>query len=70
VQLQLNAKEGIITGAKLYSDAMDWALPAILEKALTGCRFSTEAMVDALRRADLGKEQCSDLCDLIAAQSL
>lgn len=70
VQLQLNAKEGIITGAKLYSDAMDWALPAILEKALTGCRFSTEAMVDALRRADLDKEQCSDLCDLIAAQSL
>ena len=70
VQLQLNAKDGIITGVKLYSDAMEWALPSILEKALIGCRFSTEDMVNALRQADLSEEQRVDLCNLIAEQSL
>ena len=70
VQLQLTAKDGSITGATLYSDAMDWSLPAAVETALTGCRFETAAMQTALQNAGLGAEHCKDLCNLIAEQSL
>ena len=70
VQLQLSAKDGIIIGAKLYSDAMEWALPTAVEAALTGCRFETAVMQAALRNAGLSQEHCDDLCCLIAEQSL
>ena len=70
VQLQLTAKDGSITGAKLYSDAMEWSLPAAVETALTGCRFETAAMQTALQNAGLDTEHCKDLCNFIAEQSL
>ena len=70
VQLQLTAKDGSITGAKLYSDAMEWSFPAAVETALTGCRFETAAMQTALQNAGLDAEHCKDLCNLIAEQSL
>lgn len=70
IQLQLSAKEGIITGAKVYSDAMDWLLPETVESALTGCRFETSAMVKALQSSPLEREICSDLCQMLTEQSL
>ncbi len=70
IQLQLSAKAGIITGAKLYSDAMDWSLPQTVEAALTGCRFDITAMENALRQAPLTPEICNDLCGFLQAQSL
>ncbi len=70
VQLQLNAKEGIITGAKVYSDSMDWTLPETAENALTGCRFDTAAMEKALQQTALKPEVCADLCRFLAEQSL
>lgn len=51
VQLQLQAKGGIITGVKVFSDAMDWELPQRVENALTGCRFSLPDMAEALNAA-------------------
>lgn len=62
-QLQLQAKNGIIQAAKAYSDAMDWTLPAKVEQALTGCRFSLAEMQQALK-------DYPDLCQLLAEQSL
>lgn len=70
VQLQVEAKNGFITGAKVYSDAMDWQLPQTIENALTGCRFETAAMKNALEAASLAAEACKDLCDLLDQQNL
>ena len=70
IQLQLNAKDGIITGAKLYSDAMDWSLPETVETALIGCRFETVSMQTALQNASLAPAICTDLCNLLTEQSL
>ena len=68
IQLQLNAKDGMITGAKLYSDAMDWALPQLVEKALVGCRFELSAMQDTLSKAIPVPEICDDFCRMLKAQ--
>ena len=70
IQLQLSAKDGIINGAKLYSDAMDWQLPAIVEDTLTGCRFETAAMQKALQAHIQDAEICADLCQMLAQQGL
>lgn len=70
VQLQLDAKDGIIRGAKLYSDSMDWALPGLVETALCGCRFETSAMTDALCGVNLQAQICRDLCQMLKVQDL
>lgn len=70
IQLQLSAKEGIITGAKLYSDAMDWTLPEAVETALVGCRFETAAMQNNLMHIDAAPDIRADLCQMLAEQSL
>lgn len=70
VQLQLDAKDGVIKGVKLYSDSMDWALPGAVEDALSGCRFETGAMIDALRQGNLQTEFCEDLCSMLKSQDL
>ena len=69
VQLQLEAKDGIIGGAKVYTDAMDWALPQAVENALLGCRFETAAMQKALQTLP-DKVVYKDLCQLLAEQVL
>lgn len=70
INLQLTAKNGIITGAKVYSDAMDWMLPGVIEAALTGCRFETAAMAECLRRSSLAPEVCRDLYNMLEEQML
>jgi len=70
IQLQLDAKEGVVVRAKVYSDAMDWSLPEAVETALTGCRFETSAMLAALRQANLQAQICEDLCKMLKKQDL
>lgn len=70
VHLQLSAKEGIINGAKFYSDSMDWALSETVETALTGCRFQYEDMAKALQNAPIKEEFSRDLCNLLQSQEL
>ena len=70
IQLQLDAKDGIIVSAKVYSDSMDWDLPSTVENALTGCRFETAAMQKALQQSLQNKDICADLCQMLAQQSL
>lgn len=70
IQLQLDAKEGIITGAKVYSDAMDWVLPELVENALSGCRFETAAMQKTLVAVLQDETICNDLCQMLAQQAL
>ena len=70
IQLQIDAKGGIINQVGINTDAMDWTLPDSIVKALTGCRFDTESMVYALQQAFLPADVCEDLCALIKQQSL
>ena len=70
IALQINAKNGIITDVKLYSDAMDWTIPEIVEAAFTGCRFDMKQMQIALRKTPLEQEVCEALCQMLAKQTL
>lgn len=70
IQLQLDAKSGIISDAAVSTDAMDWTLSDSIVGVLKGCRFETEAMVSALRQAALPDDVRADLCDLIRKQVL
>ena len=67
IQIQLQAKGGIITAAKVYTDAMDWELAPQVENALTGCMFRPDAMKDSLQHiGQIG----ADLCRLIDKQDI
>lgn len=70
VQLQLAVEGGVITAAKVYSDAMDWALAPAMEDALTGIPFHAADMQKALRAAISKPQLCADLCRMIARQEL
>jgi len=70
IHLQLDAKEGVIHNARVFSDSMDWTLPDSVEKALTGCRFETAAMQNALQGTLQDKGICNDLRQMLAQQSL
>ena len=70
VQLQLDAKNGIVESARVYSDSMDWALPELIEAALTGCRFELRAMQESLRSAIADTEVANDLCVLLSKQQI
>lgn len=70
IQLQLQAKNGIITAAKVYSDAMDWQFPQQVETGLTGCRFHREDMYAAIRTSVSDPQAADDLCQLLEAQTL
>ncbi len=70
IHLQLDAKNGIITGAKVYSDAMDWTLPSVTESALIGCRFETAAMAERLQQSPLALDIRQDLCQMLEDQML
>lgn len=70
IQLQLQAKNGMITAVKVYSDAMDWQLPSAVERALIGCRFCLADMTQRLRTVLPDLQAAEDLCKLLAEQEL
>ena len=70
IQLQLDAKNGIVIGAKVYSDAMDWTLPEVIENALVGCRFDTAQMQATLKGTVADAVVQEDLCAMLAEQVL
>jgi len=69
-QLQLQAKGGIITAAKAYSDAMDWQLAPLVEQALTGCIFHLDAMEQALLGAMGDTDITADLRQMLRNQEI
>ena len=66
IQIQLQVESGIITHADVYSDAMDWQLPELLENALSGCRFNLSDMKQALKDIPENK----DICALLEKQNI
>ncbi|MBO5339642.1 MAG: lipoate--protein ligase [Oscillospiraceae bacterium] len=68
VQLQMQVESGIVVGAKVYSDAMEWDIAPTLEQALLGSRFSA---ADLCRRIhQRGVAHAGDLCELLEQQQL
>ena len=49
VQLCMQVENGMVTGAKIYSDAMDWQLPERMEALLLGARFEKDAVCERLQ---------------------
>ena len=70
IRLDMDVKGGEIRGVKVYSDAMDWQLPAVVEKAFTGCRFSKDAMQTSLLSSLEENTICQDLCQMIQHQDI
>lgn len=70
IQLQLDAKGGTVTDAKIYSDAMEWSMPEALAKKFIGCRFDTVALQQAVASAGQPEDICTDLQELLAQQVL
>ena len=70
VQLQIEAKGGVIQAVRVYSDAMDWQLPKAITDVLTGCKFTKADMCAALQTMDADQTVINDLCILISKQDL
>lgn len=69
IQIQLQAKGGVVTAAKVYTDAMDWELAPKLEAALTGCIFRAEDLKSALTKAT-AEGIATDLCNMLDMQEI
>ena len=67
IELQLAVDRGVITDARVYTDAMDERLAAETEAALTGCRLAKEPLRKALETSAVGREKQADLLDLLAS---
>lgn len=63
IQIALQVESGVVQQAQVYSDAMDWTIAPKLEQALTGRRFTAEALEQAIAAADTGV--ASDLLGLL-----
>ncbi len=63
IQIQIDAKNGIIRGVKVYTDAMDWTLPQTLENVLIGCRFHLSDMSRAVQ--DFLPQYANDISALL-----
>ena len=48
IEINLEVKDGIITNALIYTDALDWALPEKISSCLIGCDFKKEAVQKAV----------------------
>ena len=67
VDLQLAVDRGVITDAKVYTDAMDDRLAAETEAVLRGCSLRKEAIEQALARSRIERDKQADLLALIAS---
>ncbi len=70
IHLQLQVEAGRITTANVYSDAMEWELSDTVSNALTGCRFTTADIQNALKTKMNNSDICNDLCQLLAEQEI
>lgn len=65
IEVQLQVESGTITDCHVFSDAMDWALPEQVQKALISCRFTPEDIKAALGKAILETQVNTDLSALL-----
>ena len=70
IEIQLQVESGLIQSAQIYSDSMDWRLSDDLTQALTGCRFSSNDMQNAIQTKIADVQIVDDLTELIESQNL
>lgn len=68
VQLLLTLKEGRVESVDAFSDALDADLSEELKTRLTGCRFGSAPLHDALMVSP--KEQIRDVAQFILTENL
>lgn len=68
VSLEMRLKQGVVTWARAYSDAMDEAMIARLAPALTGARYGNMALGAALRA--LNHPQADELAEWLETTDL
>ncbi len=68
IQLQMQVHAGVVTLAKVYSDAMDWSIAPALEQVLTGAVFSQEKMQTCVSACKIDAQIADDVCNLLAKQ--
>jgi len=68
VQLLLTLKNGAVAQAEVYSDALDTELAGEIRQRLTGCRFDSRNLADALLHAE--KEQIRQVGQYLLEQNL
>ena len=70
LELELLIDEGLVKDCAVYTDAMDHSLAEKLQRALTGCVFSTEVLCGAVRNSDPGADTAEDICGLLKEQEI
>ena len=68
IEIQLQSAGGTIEAASVFSDAMDWELPALVQKALVGCRFVPEEIKKALSSTLEDPQILNDICTMMEEQ--
>ena len=68
IEIQLQITSGIIDAVNVFSDAMDWELPAMVQKALVGCRFVPEEIKKALSSTLEDPQILNDICTMMEEQ--
>ncbi len=69
VELLLNARDGRVTQAQCFSDAMDESFIAALPALFTGLPYSPAALARALRQVYPARQEADDLAGWLDAQS-
>ncbi|MBR5155273.1 MAG: lipoate--protein ligase [Clostridia bacterium] len=69
IQLHLQISKGVIEYVKVYTDALEWELPELINTALSGCRFEITKMTDAIKNT-LPNYLADDLVNLLKSQEL
>jgi len=68
VQLLLTLRDGCISEVQVFSDTLDLSVPSMLQGLLTGVRYGSRPMSEALRWADNG--QIRDIAQWILDENL
>lgn len=68
VQLLLNLQDGLISGVQVYSDTLDTAMPTLLQGLLSGAKFGSATMTEALRFSD--HDQIRDIARWLLEENL
>ena len=68
VQMLLTLKDGLVAQAEVYSDALDTELAGEVQQRLTGCRFASRSLCDALQES--AKEQVRQVGQYLLEQNL
>ena len=68
IELQIKADRGVITDARVYTDAMDDTLAPALEGALISCPFSLDALSNRIEAQDV--PHARDLIQMLTEQEI